>query len=289
MEAITQGPGRAVIMVCVFILLGLAIYNLYQWLSGSGELKDMVVFSDPSTGMLAMSTSGPTIIKGVDLPPLYGGGEYSVSVWIYITNWGINKLKNKVFLTLSGGSSGESGYNTLVLYLGQNLNKLGVRVSYESSSTVGASNLLNSVQMDKITNAVTPYTDAAGDFKKCDIESIDLQRWVNITTVLSGRTTDIYIDGKLSRSCVMDGMFKVDADTPTLKLGGQNGFGGYIGMTRAANFAYSPDQVYKHYQSGPLASTWGSWLSALTSPGNIAITVTKNGKPLFQQSNVATN
>lgn len=287
MEAVTQGPGKMVFMVAVFVILGVALYYLYKWLNGSGELMDTEVFADAESGMVAMSTSGPTVFKSPDLPPLYGGGEYSISTWLYITNWGINKLKNKVFLKLSGGGPADGGYKTLVMYLGQNVNKLGVRVSYDSVTSVGSSNLLNTAQMEKISNAVTPYTDASGDFKKCDIESVDLQRWVNITAVLSGRTLDVYMDGKLSRSCVMDGMFKVDADTPTLELGGAAGFGGYIGKTRAANFAYSPDQVYKHYQNGPFKSTWGSWASAFSSPGAISITITKGGKPLFGQSNVA--
>ena len=244
------------------------------------------MYGDPESGMKAMSESGPKVFKGLQLPALYGGGEYSVSTWVYITNWGINKLKNKVFLTLSGGG-GTGGYKTLVLYLGQNVNKLGVRVSYDTNASVGSPNILNSAQMGKISSGVTPYTDIAGDFKKCDIESIDLQRWVNITVVLSGRTSDVYIDGKLSRSCVMDGMFKVDANNPTLELGGADGFGGYIGMTRAANFAYSPDQVYKHYLNGPFQSSWLAWWQLIMNPGAIGILVTKNGKPIFRGSEVS--
>jgi len=74
----------------------------------------------------------------------------------------------------------------------------------------------------------------------------------------------------------------VDANTPTLELGGADGFGGYIGKTRAANFAYSPDQVYKHYQSGPFESAWLAWLSIFTNPGQIGVLITKNGIPLFR-------
>jgi len=229
-----------------------------------------------------MDPSGPTVYSGKELPALYGGGEYSISTWVYITNWATNKLNNKIFLTLSGGGTGSGGFKTLVMYLGQNVNKLGVRISHDNVSSVGASNKLDSTQMQKIKDGITPYTDAAGDFKKCDIETIDLQRWVCITVTMSGRTTDIYIDGKLSRSCVMDSMFMVDSSIPTLEVGGPQGFSGYIGITRAANFAYSPDQVYRNYQKGPFSSSWATWLSALTSPGSIAILITKNGKPLFQ-------
>lgn len=230
--------------VLVVIILVASVYYLYKWLNGSDELQDMVIYSNPKSGLLAMSPN-PTIFAAGTMPPLYGGGEFSISTWIYITNWGINKGNNKVFLTLSGGGN---AYSTLVMYLGQNINKLGIRVS---SDTTDTSTTLNSTQMSKITSGLPPYTDSDGDFKKCDIESVDLQRWVNITAVLSGRTLDIYMDGKLSRSCVLNGIYKIDGDTSTLSLGGSSGFGGYIGQTRGANYAYSPDQVYLNYLNGP--------------------------------------
>ena len=230
-----------ILLVCIVLL---AIYYFVKWLNGSGDLQDRVIYSNSKPGLLAMSTTA-TVFPSTALPPLYGGGEFSISTWIYITNWAINRGSNKVFLTLSGGGS---GYSTLVMYLGQNINKLGVRVSTDSTDV---SNTLNSAQMDKITSGLTPYSDTDGDFSKCDIQTVDLQRWVNITVVLTGRTADVYMDGKLSRSCVLNGLYKVDGDVPSLSLGGPSGFGGYIGQTRGANYAYSPDQVYLNYLNGP--------------------------------------
>ena len=236
--------GSVISMIVVVIILLVSLYYLYKWLNGNAELQDMVIYSNPDSGLLAMSPTSTVFTTGT-MPPLYGGGEFSISTWIYVTNWGINKGKNKVFLTLSGGAN---AFSTLVMYLGQNINKLGVRVS---SDTTDESTTLDSIQMELITSGTTPYTDVASDFKKCDIDSVDLQRWVNITAVLSGRTLDIYMDGKLSRSCVLNGVYKVDGDTSTLTLGGSSGFGGYIGQTRGANYAYSPDQVYLNYLNGP--------------------------------------
>ena len=230
-----------ILLVCIVLA---AIYYFVKWLNGTGDLQDRVIYSNSSPGLLAMSPNA-TVFAASALPPLYGGGEFSISTWIYITNWAVNKGSNKVFLTLSGGGR---GYSTLVMYLGQNINKLGVRVSTDSSDY---SNTIDTAQMGKIASGVTPYGDTDGDFSKCDIQTVDLQRWVNITVVLSGRTADVYMDGKLSRSCVLDGLYKVDGDLPSLSLGGPSGFGGYIGQTRGANYAYSPDQVYLNYLNGP--------------------------------------
>lgn len=257
------------------LLVLLGIYYVYMWLSGSSDKSDVVVYSSSTDGLPGKSNN-QAIFSGGPMPQLYAGGEYSISTWIYVTNWGVNKGYNKPFLVLSGGAPESSGYMTMVMYLGQYTNKLGVRVSYSSSGTSNGS-LSYTDAYNNIVSGRSPYTDSSADFNKCDIESIDLQKWVNITAVLSGRTIDIYIDGKLSRSCLLDGLFMVDGDNTTLKLGGPNGFGGIIGMTRAANVAYSPDTVYSYYQAGPLQKFS---LSSL-DPSLYTFDVKKQGSIIF--------
>ena len=120
-----------VIMVVLAILLVVGLYFLWKWLYGGGDTQDMVIYSSPSDGLPAKDRA-PTVYTGAQVPQIYGGGEYSISTWIYVTNWGINKGKNKPFLVLSGGAPQTTGFMTLVMYLGQFTNKLGVRVSVES-------------------------------------------------------------------------------------------------------------------------------------------------------------
>lgn len=269
--SVLKGTSRLIFAVCLFIILGLCLYYLYKWLAGDGTLQNITLYS----GIIPMpsQTKGPGLIftSGVsgapDVPPLLGGGEYSISTWIYITNWNVNSGKNKTILTLDGGGG---TYKTLIMYLGQNVNKLGIRTSYDTSSQTINSAKLDPAQIGKIDSGTTPYSDNSADFNKCDIESVDLQRWVNITVVLNGRTSDVYMDGKLSRSCMLDGLFITDgsgAGTRTkITVGGPNGFGGLIGALYAANYAYSPDQVYKQYQNGPFNSTWWTSLMKIFDP-----------------------
>ena len=271
-------PSRMVILVVCVILLILSLYYLWKWLYGNSDMSDMVIYSSPSDG-LPGKDKAPTVFTGAQVPQIYGGGEYSISTWLYVTNWNINKGKNKPFLVLSGGAPDSTGYMTLVMYLGQYTNKLGVRVSYETADNTSGS-LTYSRDYTGIVNGRSPYSDSSSDFKKCDIEQVDLQKWINITAVLTGRTIDIYMDGKLSRSCLLEGLFKVDGETPTLKLGGPNGFGGLIGMTRAANFAYSPDRVYAYYQEGPFSKFS---LSSL-DPSQYSLDFKRKGSLIFSTS-----
>ena len=278
--AVSSGPGKIVFMVAIFAILAVVLYRLSGFLQGSdSSLINNVVYSSPNSGMPGMSTT-PSSFDQKIVPPIYQGGQYSVSTWIYITNWGVNAGYNKPFLVLDGGGS---TFNTMVMYLGQNVNKLGVRVSTDTVK-------ITPTTMSQIRPAsgngygVSPYTDMAGDFKMCDIEMVDMQRWVCITAVLDGRTLDLYIDGKLSRSCVLSGMFNVDGSSPTLALGGPYGFGGLIGKTELANFAYSPDQVYKIYQNGPLDNSLLSQLKSYLDPGQYSFSISKNGQAVASGS-----
>jgi hypothetical protein len=273
------GASNMVFTVSVFVILAIALYYFYRWLNGSGEMNDVVIYTSPDSGLPGKSDK---VFKfntdNSDIPPMYEGGEFSISTWVYITNWGINKGYNKPFLVLSGGA-GQAGYASVVMYLGQNVNKLGIRVSTENDKLTSA----KLEQIRPITGngyGVSPYTDTSSDFKKCDIESIDLQRWVNITAVLNGRTMDVYIDGKMSRSCVLPGMFKVDGSSTELLLGGPYGFGGIIGQTVAANFAYSPDRVYKIYQSGPVNTSIWTALSGYFNPAQQPTSVQKDAQTI---------
>lgn len=271
-------PTKMVIMVVVAILLLVSLHYLSGWLYGDSETQDLVIYSSPTDGLPGKDKMATTY-SASQVPQIYGGGEYSISTWIYVTNWSLNKGKNKPFLVLSGGAPQSTGYMTLVMYLGQYTNKLGVRVSCESADNKSGS-LTHGKDYSAIVAGSSPYSDSSIDFKKCDIEQVDLQKWVNITAVLTGRTIDIYVDGKLSRSCLLDGLFKVDGDTPTLKLGGPDGFGGLIGKTRAANFAYSPDRVYSYYQEGPF-TTFS--LSSL-DPTQYSLDFKRQGSVVFSTS-----
>jgi hypothetical protein len=274
--AISQGPGRVIFIVIIAIVFIVLMYYLYQWLNGDADYKDYLLYNSVNVGLPANSTAATTYTSD-NVPGIYPGGEFSVSTWIYVKNW--STTGNKPFLVVSGGTPEASGYKTLVLYLGQRKNKLGVRVSYDVESTTGSTTVsttnLNTTQMNSLKNADGIYRDESTDSNNGDIDQIPLQKWVNITVVLAGRTLDVYIDGKLSRSTILPGMYKIDGSSSTVTLGGPNGFGGVIGKTRVANFAYSPDHVYSKYTSGPYDNSILGTLLSYINPSQYRINIQK--------------
>ena len=107
----------------------------------------------------------------------------------------------------------------------------------------------------------------------CDLPEVDLQRWVNLTVSVNGKTVDVYLDGKLARSCVLPDFYKVDAGGYSASLLEYGGFGGQISTTSVYDAALNPEQVYKKYMAGPEPITGiVQWLTSFLTPG-VTVTV----------------
>jgi hypothetical protein len=106
------------------------------------------------------------------------------------------------------------------------------------------------------------------DFPLCDIQNIPLQKWVCLSIVMNGRVMDVYMDGKLARSCVLPGTPIVEEGPNYLSLGLQGGWGGSISTTRFYGYALTPGRIHELYEEGPdtgkgINSKYGfaGWLS----------------------------
>lgn len=105
-----------------------------------------------------------------------------------------------------------------------------------------------------ITISVTCYPSTGASNKnpiihKCTVKNFPLQSWVNLAISLYGRTLDIYIDGKLVRTCVLPGIAKVDPSTDVL-ITPMGGFGGYTTNIQYWDTAINPEQAYNIYRQG---------------------------------------
>ena len=212
--------------------------------------------------------SSPTNLPTIPTP--YEGGEYSVNTWVYISSFNKNMNKRKHIFELQGNI-----FSTLLIGLGAFNNTLVVRTHTHSAegfanwttmtggSGVGTNppnaqdNVGNlSAASLNTTFAALAMNDSLLDTPPiCDLPEIDLQRWTMVTVVLNGRTIDVYMDGKLSRSCVAPSYYKVDPTGVKAVMTSRGGFDGYTGATSVANYAMNPDEIYRAYLSGPEGSS----------------------------------
>ena len=123
----------------------------------------------------------------------------------------------------------------------------------------------NSLKSNIINDLFTPFTSIdensiINSSATCDIKDIEMQTWVNISIVLSGKTLDIYVQGKLKKTCVYNNFFKVDPAGVTLRSlqdrnGQHKGFGGMLGRIQVFNTEITPDEIYKNYTNGQNGSS----------------------------------
>ena len=89
----------------------------------------------------------------------------------------------------------------------------------------------------------------------CDVKELPLQKWVNICTVMNGKTLDVYLDGKLVKTCVYNSFFKVDQSGTVASYLQHGGFSGNFSRLQIFNTSLTPDDIYKNYLSGPTGSS----------------------------------
>lgn len=239
----------------LFAILALvALYYLYQYLYGSNGMEGKTLVTsvkagNPDKGMIFLADA---------LPAIYEGGEFSINTWIYINDYAVNRGKNKAVLVLGGSS-----FATLAIYLGPYKNSLNVRVHTKGGETAAAGNAalgpssssgpddLSTTSLTRMFSGTQTDVSLTDSSRPCDIPAVDMQRWIQVTVCLNNKTCDVYMDGKLARSCVLPSFYRVDKSNFALTMVPYGGFGGFVSNSSAYNYALNPEQVWRLYMAGP--------------------------------------
>lgn len=215
------------------------------------------------------TVSGKTIVAASEITGVLDGGEYSASFWVYIADTKgfasgstsklahLFEISNSRFSTSPSATKG----NTLV-FVG--LNPINGSLIVRQSTSDPTESINNSLStgatgttypLDSLITSYNSGTTYTSD-DRCDISNgIEYQRWVLVTVVGNGRTLDVYIDGKLARSCVYKAGFALGSPTGKAQayFGMDNGgsLKGYFSNGVFYNYALTPDAVWAIYQQGP--------------------------------------
>ncbi len=282
---IGSGPAKPILGLVMFILVVVGLYYLYNFLYGKNAAFGQVSILDKAmsaTKTVTDPNTGNTAVAATEITGILDGGQYTASVWFYIADTKGFTMANTPLAHLleisdnrfvAKGSNKQQG-NTLI-FVGLNpLNgTLVVRQStgddsYKISNgmTTGMTSTKYPLQ-ELINNYTTGSTFTQDD--RCDIiNGIEFQRWILVTVVGNGRTLDVYVDGKLARSCVYKSNFALGSpDGKAVAYVGLNNSGnlkGYFANTTYNNYALTPDAIWSLYQAGPTGYfTLGSFFSNL--------------------------
>tara|TARA_A100001011_G_C14305631_1_gene842975 strand:- start:1645 stop:2370 length:726 start_codon:yes stop_codon:yes gene_type:complete len=171
-------------------------------------------------------------IKAKKLKGSHNDNNYAYSIWFYVTDWQYRLTETKDLLVRGSMSGHASPRITLA--------------PYENNLTVSISTVQQ--KTNEVFNSVAgrpPHTD-----HKCSIENFPLQRWVNLIVSLNNRTLDLYLDGKLVRTCILPSPAKIHNNAPVLITPG-GGFKGYTSNLQFFANPLNPQQSFNIYRAGP--------------------------------------
>lgn len=164
-----------------------------------------------------------TTLPASTLPPNNNPSNFSISLWFYVTNWSCGTVAKDLF-KIKGGTSGTD--NNFLIKLGACQNDLDV--------------------VTKVNASGGGTTDST-----CHVSNIPIQRWVCLIVSIYGRTLDIYLDGKLVRTCVLPSVSIALANQSQLtniEIGG--GFDGFITSIKYKAQPVNPQEAWNTYTDG---------------------------------------
>jgi len=174
-----------------------------------------------------------------------GLSNYSFSTWVYISDWSGSYGLPKNILTIRKPAIVGSGSNLFRLYLDPTRNDLHIFVKDVGSY----------LSPDKST---------------CSVTNFPVQAWVSISISVYNRAVDIYIDGKLVKTCPLNNIAETIDAGSTIYIGGSGGggskcsggndlvgFTGYIASVLYNPDIISPQDAWNTYARGYSNSPFG--------------------------------
>jgi hypothetical protein len=153
--------------------------------------------------------------------------NYTYSTWFYVNDWNYRFGEPKIIL----GRLDKDNNPSPSITLGAMENNVNVAVAcYPNKASAEAGK-------------------EAPIIHQCNVTNIPLQKWVNLIVSLYGRTLDLYLDGKLVRTCVLPGVAKVSPETNIL-VTPNGGFNGWTTNFQYWSAASNPQEAYNIYKGG---------------------------------------
>ena len=237
-----------IIFILILLVVLLIVYLIRYTMGNTNTLQSAVKSGQDMTTFTAKS------LASSDTP----SSNFSYSIWFYVNDWNYQYGKPKVLFGRMGTASatvdpltGISGTDPCPLV------KLG--------------NLENSVEINLSCYSTTDSTQST--VSSCIVANIPIQRWVNLAISVYGRTLDVYMNGKLVKTCVLPGIAKINNNSDVF-LTPNKGFDGWT-----SKFAYfptpiNPEDAWTAYTKGPTGLMSG------LSTYQVQMSLLKNGQTL---------
>jgi hypothetical protein len=240
----------------VFIIGVLFVFVLAVMITRS-IFFDPTLLQNLQDGKTASTISASSIDTGDAV-----ASNFAYSIWFYINDWNYRYGEPKVIFGRMGAPSapgegvisGVSGIDPCpAVVLGALENNLSVSVGCfpgadEEPTVPGGKTIVHT----------------------CVIANIPVQKWTNLAISVYGRTMDMYVNGKLVRTCMLPGIASANpnADIHVTPAGG---FDGWTAKLQYFSSPINPQDAWNIYSHG-----YTNWASVFNGY-NVKLSVVENG------------
>jgi len=194
--------------------------------------------------------------------------NFTYSIWFFIDDWNYRYGESKIiFGRMIMGQTPPVPCPTVML--GPLENNLLVSLAVypgldEVPDATASAGLENAAEeLCKATGGTNCASTPLDSVSTCAIANVPIQRWCNLLISVYGRTQDLYLDGKLVRTCVLPGVAKIDANAPVY-ITPDGGFSGWTSKFQYWPDATDPQQAWNIYKAGYGASMLGQLFGKYT-------------------------
>ena len=190
-----------------------------------------VIFKALTTSYTTLGTmqkwNNKTTLQGSNLPSTFKANS-ALSVWFYIKKW----VNGTNIVTFHSDAS-----QTVTIF----------KVTFKNNT--------NTIQ-------IFPTSGISNDQLDCEIAEFPLQKWVNLIISFNGSAMDVYVDGKLVKSCVVNLGSKLN-NTQSIVLGDDRSKEdiGFITNVKLKSAPIAPQEAWDIYSQGFGGSPWSDLLN----------------------------
>jgi hypothetical protein len=195
--------------------------------------------------------------------------NYTYSIWFYIDDWNVKYGDPKVIFGRMASEIDKNQPCPLVTLAPLENNLIVSLAIYPGMDSAPIDTTTATTTTATTDNATITSTDVSSSdsesisIHRCMVANVPIQKWVNVLISTYGRSLDIYIDGKLVRTCVLPGVARIESSTPVY-ITPNGGFSGWTAKFQYWPESCDPQKAWNIYKAGYGASMLAGLLGKYT-------------------------
>jgi len=232
----------------ILLFAALFIYNAVAMSTGKPGTSILGSPTVPDQAPLPLDGKTRKVISAANAP-ITQGADNSVQFWMYIKDWDYQFGEKKSILYRQDATTATIRNPEISLHPTDNSLDVAVSIFSEDSTD----------------------TSSTGDTYTCTVENVPLQTWFSVSVAVFQRNLDVYINGKLVKSCVLPGVPRPAAGD--IIIGDAQGFSGSVCNVHAYPNMITPSDASAFFSAGTNCASFAQPGSTNTTTKGSSLTL----------------